>query len=102
MRVVDHHGRVLVEADISSVTTTMLLAGADDDRLDDLTLLDGAIGRGFLDRSGYDVAEPGLFPETAAQRQDHLQLPRAGVIGHREHGSHLYSHGIFSLLRAFS
>ena len=29
-------------------------------------------------------------------------LARAGVIGHREHGSHLHSHGFFSLLARVS
>jgi hypothetical protein len=27
-----------------------------------------------------------------------LQLARAGVVGHREHGSHLHCHGFFSLV----
>jgi hypothetical protein len=35
-------GGVLVEADVRTVRTPALLAGADDDRLDDLALLDVA------------------------------------------------------------
>src|ERR1700722_607111 len=88
--VVDDDSGVLVEADIGAVATTILFARADDNRLDDLTLFDGAIGRGFLDGRGYDIPEASLFAETATEGQDHLQLACAGVIGHIKHCSHLY------------
>src|SRR5215469_4985770 len=97
MRIVNHHRRILVEADVGSVAAAMLLAGADDNRLHNLALLDGAVGRSFFYSGSDDIAETGNLAQSTTERQDHLQLARAGVIGHREHGSHLHSHGFFSL-----
>ena len=96
MRVVDHHGRVFVKADIGAVATPVFLARADDDRLHNFALLHGSVGRCFFDGCGDDVAQAGLLAQSTAQGQNHLQLARAGVVGHRQHGSHLHCHGFFS------
>ena len=40
---VDQHGGVLVEGDVGAVGAAELLAGADDDGLDDLALADAAL-----------------------------------------------------------
>src|SRR3954452_5206930 len=45
---VDHHGRVLVEADVAAVGADGRLPGADDDAADDLALLDVAGGKSLL------------------------------------------------------
>src|SRR4051794_1339713 len=55
----DHRG-VLVELDVRPVATTVLLDGADDDRLDDLALLDVAAGDGVLDGGDDDVTDAGV------------------------------------------
>src|SRR5436309_282244 len=56
--VVDQNGGVAIEADVGAVAPPLFLHRADDDRLDDLPLLDVRLGRGFLDRRRDDVAEP--------------------------------------------
>src|ERR1700760_2621282 len=96
MCIVDHDGSVLIETNVGSVTAPVLLASADDNGLYDFALLHGAVGRSFFNRSGNNVAEAGLQSQSAAERQNDLELAGAGVIGHREHGSHLHSHGFFS------
>ena len=47
--IVDDNCGVLVEANIGAVFTAILFASTNDDRLDDLTLLDSAVGRGLFD-----------------------------------------------------
>src|SRR4051812_47990741 len=42
--VLDQHGRVLVEADVAAVRSALLLLGAHDDALHDVTLLHGGAG----------------------------------------------------------
>src|SRR5579872_1703156 len=96
MRVVDHHCCILVEPDVGSIAAAVLLAGAHNDSLHDFALLHGPVGRRFFHCGGNDVAEAGLLAQASAQGQNHLQLARAGVIGHCEHRSHLYCHGCFS------
>src|ERR687891_1306433 len=53
---VDDHRRVLVERDVGPVVAPELLLRAHDDGLDDLALLDRALGRRLLDRGDDDVA----------------------------------------------
>src|ERR1700722_1342808 len=88
--VVDDDSGVLVEANIGAVAAAIFFARSDDHSLDDLALFHGAIGRGFFDGGCGDIAEACLFAETATKRKDHLQLARAGVVGHVKHCSHLY------------
>src|SRR5437763_11306656 len=56
--VVDDHGGVLVEGDQGAVVAAERLLRPHDDRLDDLALLDCALGRGSLDGCRDDVADP--------------------------------------------
>src|SRR3954447_20726213 len=56
----DEHGRVLVEADVAAVRPPPLLDRADDDRLDDVALLDAGTGQRVLDGRDDDVADPGV------------------------------------------
>src|SRR3984957_1163585 len=65
--VVDYNGGVLVETNVRAIAAAILLARADDDSLDDFTFFDGAVGRGFFDGSGDDVAEAGLFAKAATE-----------------------------------
>src|ERR1700733_10049070 len=62
----DDHGRVLVEPDVAAVGAAALLDGANDDGLDDLTLLDVAAGDGVFDRRNDDAPDPGIPPRRAA------------------------------------
>src|SRR5215207_5654090 len=55
--VLQDDGGVLVELDVRAVGTTGLLDGADDDRLDDVALLDVATGDRVLDGRDDGVAE---------------------------------------------
>ena len=54
---VDQDRGVLVEGDVGAVGAAELLAGADDDRLDDLALADAALRGRLLDRRGDHVAD---------------------------------------------
>src|SRR5580700_1188501 len=94
---IDQYRGILVEADIGSVAPPMFFAGTHDDRFYDFALLYLAVGRRFLHTGGDHVAEPGPETGSAAERQDHLQLARAGVVGHLEHRSHHHSHKSVSL-----
>src|SRR5437868_14330319 len=58
--VVDEHGRVLVEGDVGAVLAAELAPGADDDRLDDVSLPDGALRHRALDGSDDHVADAGV------------------------------------------
>src|SRR5215218_4379074 len=51
---VDEDGRVLVEGDVGAVVTPELLARANDDRRDNLALLDGALRGRLLDSADDD------------------------------------------------
>src|SRR5215211_3103853 len=81
---VDDHGRVLVERDVRAVVAPELLAGAHDDRLDDLALLDRALRVGHLDRRGDDVPDARVAAARAALDADAEDLARAGVVGDLE------------------
>ena len=58
--IVDEHGGVLVEPDVTPVWTPPLLLGPDDDALHDLALLDGGTRISVLHRGGKDVADRGV------------------------------------------
>src|SRR5947207_5958887 len=95
--VVRHRG-CLVEAFIRTITPAMLLAGTHDHCFDDGALLGLAFGRCFLNTGRDYVPKPRPQTGRSAQRQDHLQLARAAVIGNLEHASHHYGHKSFSVL----
>src|SRR5579862_171969 len=84
--VVDEHGRVLVEADVRAVGAAVLLGRADDDRSDDVALLDGGVRDGLLDAGHDDVADPGGRLRRAAHDPDALDRAGARVVGHLQAG----------------
>ena len=61
-----------------------LLAGADDDGLDDLALADAAVRRRLLDGRGDHVADPRVAAVRAALDADAEDLARARVVGDLE------------------
>src|SRR6266478_3027634 len=87
--VVNQDRGVVVEADVGAIPAPALFAHAHNHRLYHGALLDLALRRGFLDRRSDDVAESGLQTDVAAQRQNAHQLARAGIVRHRQPGSHL-------------
>src|SRR5690606_748688 len=92
---VDEHGGVLVEADVAAVGTAPLLLGADDDALDDVTLLDRRAGDGVLDGGHEDVADRGVAAAGAAEHLDDEHLLGAAVVCHLE-AALLLDHGTTS------
>src|SRR5579859_5974110 len=98
--IVDQNRGVIVKADVGAILAARLLAHANDDALHDFSFLDLAFRRGFFHRRGDNVAESGFQSGIAADGQNAHQLSRAGIVGHRQPGSHL-NHG-FSSLRLLS
>src|SRR5690606_39984879 len=86
--VLEDHGCVLVELDVRAIRAAALLAGAHDDRLDDVALLDVAAGDGVLDGGDDRVADAGIATSRAAEHADAQDL-----LGSRseEHTSELQS-----------
>src|SRR4051795_12155420 len=78
---VDDHRSVLVERDVGAVVAAARLLGADDDRRDDLALLDRPLRVGGLDRRGDDVADMRVAALVAALDADAGELPGARVVG---------------------
>jgi hypothetical protein len=64
--VVDDDDRILVETDVAAILAALFLDGADDDRLDDVALLDVAAGDRVLD-GGDDVTDTGVTPLRATR-----------------------------------
>src|SRR4051812_11972452 len=73
--------RVLVEADVRTVGAAALLDGADDDRLDDVALLDVAAGDRVLDGGDDDVADTGVAAARTTEHADAEDLLRTRVVG---------------------
>src|SRR3954453_10428809 len=88
-------GRVLVEPDVRAVGAAALLDGPDDDRLDDVALLDVAARDRVLDGGDDDVTEAGVPTAGATEHADGEQLLGAGVVGDLEAGF-LLDHLAFS------
>src|SRR3954451_8313689 len=78
---VDDDGGVLVEGDVCAVLAAVLLLRADDDRGDDVALLDRPLRVGLLDGRLDDVAHARLAAARAAHDADAERPPRAGVGG---------------------
>src|SRR5438105_1166328 len=70
----------------------MFFSSAHDHRLDYFPLLYLAVGRSFFHRGGNYVAKSCAQSGTASQRENHLQLAGAGIVGNLEHGSHHDAH----------
>src|SRR3954454_21406580 len=79
-RVEDDRG-VLVEGDVGAVVAPELLLRPDDDRLDDLALLDGALRVRLLDGGRDDVAHARVATAGAAHHADAQDLTGARVVG---------------------
>src|SRR4051812_31931491 len=73
--------RVLVEANVRTVGAAALLDGADDDRLDDVALLDVAAGDRVLDGGDDDVADTGVAAARTAEHADAQNLLGTRVVG---------------------
>src|SRR5436305_8957842 len=84
--VVDEHGGVLVEPDVTAVRTTPLLLGPHDDALHDVALLHRRARNGVLDRRDEDVADPRVAASGAAEHLDAQHLTRAAVVSNLEPG----------------
>src|SRR5213076_824268 len=85
-RVVDDHGRVLVERDLRPVVAAEGLLRADDDGLDDLALLHRALRRRGLHRRGDDVAHAGIAAVRPTHHADAEDLACSGVVRDLETG----------------
>src|SRR5690606_27803705 len=72
---------VLVEADVGAVDATDFLGRADDDRLDDVALLDVATGDGVLDGRHDGVADAGVTATGATENTDAENLLGTRVVG---------------------
>src|SRR3954466_5996089 len=97
-RLVDDHGRVLVERDRGAVVAAERLLRPHDDRPHDLALFDGALrGRG-LDCADDDVADPCVAAVMTTDDADAEDLAGAGVVGDSEAGF-LLNHFAASTIR---
>src|SRR5690606_8057119 len=79
--VLQNDGGVLVEADVRAVRTAALLDGANDDRLDDVTLLHVATGDRVLDGGDNDVTDARVAATGATEHTDAKDLLRTSVVG---------------------
>src|SRR5690606_7985083 len=84
--VLQDDGGVLVELDVRVVVAARLLHGADDDRLDDVALLDVAARDRVLGRRDDGVAQTGVTAVGSTEHANRVQLLRAGVVGDLEAG----------------
>src|SRR5579863_1407029 len=89
---IDEHCGVLVKADVGAVAAPVLLACAHHNRFYHRSLFRLPIRRGLFDARRDHVAQAGVQARRAAKRQNHLQLARAGLIGHVDHRSHHACH----------
>src|SRR5262249_20379537 len=85
-RLIDDHGRVLVERDRGAVVPAERLLRPHDYRLHDLALLDGALGSCGLDGADDDVADARVATVMAALDPDAEDLAGAGVVGDSQAG----------------
>src|SRR5271156_2798125 len=90
VRIVNQYRRVIVKADVRPVLAPLLFARAHNHALHHRALLHLAFRLRFLHRRRDDVAQSRRQPRISAQRKDAGQLPRAGIIRHRQPCSHLY------------
>src|SRR5271168_1216705 len=68
VRIIDYDRGVLVKADVRAIATARFLAQTDDHSLHNLALLNRAIRRSFLHRSGDHIAKASLLAQPAAER----------------------------------
>src|SRR6185312_17053384 len=82
----DQHRGVLVELDVGTVRTTLLLDGANDDGLDHVALLHTGTGDCVLDGGDDDVADARVPAGRPTEHPDAQNLLGAGVVGDAETG----------------
>src|SRR5665647_3376508 len=74
-------GGVLVKLYVRAVGTTTFLGRPNDDRLDDVTLLDGATGNGVLDGGDDNVNDAGVGTTGTTENTDAKNFLGTGVVG---------------------
>src|SRR5690554_558067 len=77
----EEHSGILIELDVGAVGSTGLLLGANDDRLDDLALLDVSARDGVFHGRDDNVAESRIATAGTTEHANREQLLGAGVIG---------------------
>src|SRR5690606_28037287 len=100
--VVDKNGSVRIEADDTTVRTTDVLGGADDNRLHYVTLLYAAARNSFLDGDDDDVSDRSILPLRAAKHFDAHDTTGAGIVRHVEVCLHLNHDGRLLIIMAES
>src|SRR5467141_2482597 len=88
-RIVNKHRGVVVEPDVRAILAPPFFPHAHHNCLNNCSLFDLAFRCCFLYRGGDDVAKARLQSRVTAHRHDAGQLARAGIVGHRQPGSHL-------------
>src|SRR6266404_4914786 len=88
-RIVDQHRGIVVKPDVRAILAPPLFPHAHHNSFHYASLFYLAFRCRFLHRGGDDVAEARLQSRVAAHRHDAGQLARAGIVGHRQPGSHL-------------
>src|SRR5208282_3305454 len=88
-RIVDQNRGIVVKPDVRAILATPLFPHSNNHSLHDRALLDLTFRCRFFYRRGDDVAETSLQSGVAAHRHNAHQLPRAGIVGYRQPGSHL-------------
>src|SRR5216684_7335788 len=87
--IVDQHRGVVVEPDVRAILAPPFFPHPHHHSFHHASFFDLAFRCRFLYRGGDDVAEARFQPRVAAYRHDARQLARAGIVGHRQPGSHL-------------
>src|SRR6478752_5944946 len=77
----EDHGGVLVELDVRTVDAATLLHRPDDDRLDDVALLDAAAHDRVLDGDDDNVTDFRLAETGPTENTDAKKFLRTGVVG---------------------
>src|SRR6266404_5981339 len=88
-RIIDQHRGIVVKPDVRAILAPPLFPHAHHNGFHYASFFYLAFRGGFLHRGGDDVAKAGFEPRVAAHRHDAGQLARAGIVGHRQPGSHL-------------
>src|SRR5712664_3349118 len=88
-RIVNQHRGVVVEPDVRAILAPPFFPHPHHNCLHYGSFFNLAFRCCFFYRGGDDVAEARLQSRVAAHRHDAGQLARAGIVGHRQPGSHL-------------
>src|SRR5713226_4071584 len=88
-RIVDQNRGVVVKPDVRAILAPPLFSHPHHHRFHYGSFFDLAFRCRFLYRGGNHVAKARFQPRIAAHRHDAGQLARAGIVGHRQPGSHL-------------